>query len=165
MMGHIFPVVFPVLILGIEELALTVLERGRAVSRVSLKELCILGSCKVQPLECSHFVAVSSTWPNHVGKDAMSYVNDATNECHSMENRIDSPMIIIALVCQGQSLGKQDILEIFDCWQFEGLDKRLVGVDEGQVFVLGHLEDVVLKIYVVRSEINFGLHELLVLAI
>ena len=74
-------------------------------------------------------------------------------------------MVISALVCQGQSLGKQDILIPFHSWQFESLNKRFIGVNEGQVFVLGHLEDVILKIDVVRSDIDFGHHKLLVFAI
>ena len=165
MMRHIFPVVFFVLVLRVEKLALTILEGGWAVSSVSFKELCILGSGEVESFESSHFVAVSSTWPNQVGKDTMGNVNDASDKCHCMENWIDSPVVISALVCQGQSLGKQDILIPFHSWQFESLNKRFIGVNEGQVFVLGHLEDVILKIDVVRSDIDFGHHKLLVFVI
>jgi len=86
MLRHIFPIVFFVLVLSVEELALTILERGGTGSRVSFKELCVLGSGEVQPFESSHFVAVSSAWPNQIGKDAMGNVNDASNKCHCMEN-------------------------------------------------------------------------------
>lgn len=95
----------------------------------------------------------------------MGNIDDATDECHCMENRIDSPMVIGTVVCQCQSLSKQDILIICDSWQFECLHERFIGVYEGQVFVLGHLENVVLKINVVRSEIYFGHQELLILAV
>ena len=86
MMRHIFPVVFFVLVLRVEKLALTILEGGRAISSISFKELGILGSGEVESFEGSHFVAVSSTWANQVGKDTMGNVNDASDECHSMEN-------------------------------------------------------------------------------
>lgn len=108
---------------------------------------------------------MSSAWPNHPREDAVDNVEGTTDESHSMEDGVDSSVVISAMISQGQSLSEQNVLISLNSWQLKSLNHRFIGVDEGQIFVLGHLEDVVFKIDVVGSDINLGLHKLLIFVI